>query len=78
MIISKYDSKEEQSLVAGIFSKELTDLSGSEEQQKAFNEVVQSIKKYSLDYKSRHVTDIAQLQKLIQEKKTLQNLYIKL
>ncbi|MCI5937566.1 MAG: DNA primase [Eubacterium sp.] len=78
VIISKYDSKEEQSLVAGIFSKELTDLSGSEEQQKAFNEVVQSIKKYSLDYKSRHVTDIAQLQKLIQEKKTLQNLYIKL
>lgn len=57
MIISKFQSKEEQSLVAGIFNKELKEISKDTEQQKALNEVVHSIKKYSLEYRSRHVTD---------------------
>jgi len=46
MIISKFQSKEEQSLVAGIFNKELKEISKDTEQQKALNEVVHSIKKY--------------------------------
>ena len=49
MIISKFQSKEEQSLVAGIFNKELKEISKDTEQQKALNEVVHSIKKYSLE-----------------------------
>ena len=40
MIISKFQSKEEQSLVAGIFNKELKEISKDTEQQKALNEVV--------------------------------------
>lgn len=76
MIISKFQSKEEQSLVAGLFNKELKAISRDTEQQKAFNEVVHSIKKYSLDYRSRHVTDMKELQHLIEEKKQLQTLQI--
>lgn len=76
MIISKFQSKEEQSLVAGLFNKELKEISKDTEQQKALNEVVRSIKKYSLEYRSRHVTDMKELQSLMEEKKKLQTLQI--
>lgn len=76
VIISRYESKEEQSLVAGIFNKEIRALTGDMEQQKAVNEVVRNIKKNSLDYRSRHVTDMTQLQQLIAEKKQLQTLHV--
>lgn len=76
MIISKFQSKEEQSLVAGLFNRQLKEISKDAEQQKAFNEVVRSIKKYSLEYRSRHVTDMKELQALIEEKKKLQSLQI--
>ena len=76
VIISQYESREEQSLVAGIFNKEIRAINGDVEQQKAINEVVRSIKKYSLDYRSRHVTDIKELQQIIEEKKQLQTLQI--
>ena len=86
-IISRFQSREEQTLVAGIFNKEVKAinkdseqmnfiLSLVQEQMKAVNEVVRSIKKYSLDYRSRHVTDIKELQKLIEEKKQLQTLQL--
>ena len=75
-IISKFQSKEDQSLVAGMFNKELKEISRDTEQQKALNEVVRSIKKYSLDYRSRKVTDMKELQKLVMEKKKLQSLNI--
>ena len=76
MIIRKFQSKEEQSLVAGIFNKELKEISKDTEQQKALNEVVHSIKKYSLEYRSRHVTDMKELQTLMEEKRKLQTLQI--
>ena len=75
-IISKFQSKEEQSLVAGLFNKELKEISKDTEQQKALNEVVRSIKKYSLEYRSRHITDMKELQSLMEEKKKLQTLQI--
>lgn len=75
-IISKFQSKEEQSLVAGLFNKELKAISRDAEQQKALNEVIRSIKKYSLDYRSRKVTDMKELQQLVMEKKKLQTLNI--
>lgn len=76
MIISKFQSKEEQSLVAGLFNKEIKAIHRDSEQMKAINEVVRNIKKYSLDYRSRHVTDIKELQKLLEEKKQLQTLQL--
>lgn len=77
-IISKFQSKEEQSLVAGLFNKEIKAIEKENEQAKAINEVVRNIKKYSLDYRSRNVTDMKELQQLIVEKKQLQNLQIHL
>ena len=78
VIISRFQSREDQSLVAGIFNKELQEITRDEEQKKALNEVIRSIKKYSLDYRSRRVTDLKELQELIEEKKRLQTLQIKL
>lgn len=77
-IISRFQSKEEQSLVAGLFNRELKAVTRNAEQQKALNEVVRSIKQYSLDYRSRHITDIRELQGLIEEKKKIQTLQIPL
>ena len=76
MIISRFQSKEEQSLVAGLFNKQLKEISKDTEQQKALNEVIRSIKKYSLEYRSRHITDMKELQNLMEEKKKLQTLQI--
>jgi DNA primase len=75
-IISRYESKEEQSAVAAIFNKEIRALTGDMEQQKAVNEVVRKIKKYSLEYRSRQVSDMKELQQIIAEKKQLQTLQI--
>ncbi len=68
-IISQFDSKEEQSLVAGLFNKEIVALDKERDQEKALNEVVRSIKSNSIDYRSRHTTDMNELQKIIEEKK---------
>lgn len=75
-IISRFDSKEEQSIVAGLFNKQVKQLSEPKEQEKALNEVVKSLKKASLEKRSREVTDIAELQALIAEKRKLEHLHI--
>ncbi len=78
VIVSKFDSKEEQSLVAGLFNKELTDVTRESEQKKALNEVIKSIKKYSIDCRSRQISDMNELQKLMEEKKRLQTFHIQI
>lgn len=75
-IISRFDSKEEQSVVAGLFNKQVKEVREPREQEKALNEVVKSLKKASLEKQSREVTDIAELQRLIAEKKKLEHLHI--
>lgn len=77
-IISQFDSKEEQSLVASLFNKEITALESEEERKKAFVEVVKSIKKNNIEYRSRTTTDLNELQKILEEKRNLQNLHISL
>lgn len=77
-IISCFDSKEEQSVVAGLFNKQVKQVSEQEEREKALNEVVKTLKKASLEKQSREITDLSQLQRLIEEKKKLENLYLTL
>nr|MBP3599383.1 DNA primase [Eubacterium sp.] len=77
-IISCFDSKEEQSVVAGLFNKQVKEVTEHAEREKALNEVVKTIKTASLEKQSREVTDLTQLQMLIAEKKKLENLQIKL
>ncbi len=77
-IISCFDSKEEQSVVAGLFNKQMKQVSEQEEREKALNEVVKTLKKASLEKQSREITDLSQLQRLIEEKKKLENLHLTL
>lgn len=76
VIISRFESQEEQTKVAGIFNKEIRALTGTKEQQKAVNDVICGIKKTSLEYRSRHATKLEELQKIVAEKKQLQSLQI--
>lgn len=77
-IISYFESKEEQSLAAGIFNKQVQQVNEEPEREKALNEMVKALKKASLDKKSREITDLSQLQKIIMEKKQLETLHITL
>lgn len=75
-IISCFDSREEQTVVAGIFNKQVKQVTEFSEREKALNEMVKTLKKTSIEKRSREVTDLAELQKLILEKKKLEQLHI--
>jgi DNA primase len=77
-IVSVFESKEEQSQAAGLFNTGFASVEKPEDKEKALNEVVRHIKKYSLDYQSRTVVEIAELSKIIQKKKKLEKMYISL
>ena len=72
IIINKFQSKDDQSLVAGIFNKEIEYLENDEEKKKSFEEVVRTVKRYSIDCRSRSITDMKELPKIIEEKKKIQ------
>ena len=73
-IVSRFSESNEQSLVAGIFHKEIEE--DEESLKRAIKEVIKNIMKYSLDKKSASLTDIAQLQEVIQKQKELENIKI--
>ena len=77
-IISFFESKEEQSLVASLFNTDIQMVEEPKDREKALNDIVLKIKKHSLDYRSSHMTDLNELTKLIQEKKKLENMHISL
>ena len=77
-IINQFESKEEQSEVASLFSTTFQEEMSMLEKEKALNDLVYRIKKYSLDIRSRNVTDIEQMQSLIKEQADLQKLHISL
>ncbi len=76
-IISCFESKEEQSLVASLFNTDIKTVE-DKEREKALNDIVLKIKKHSLDYKSSHMTDLSELTKLIEDKKKLEKMHISL
>ncbi len=65
-------------MAAGIFNKQVQQVNEDSEREKALNEMVKTLKKASLDKKSREITDLSQLQKIIMEKKQLETLHITL
>lgn len=77
-IINCFQSKEEQNEAASLFNTSLKQEMNLLEREKALNETVLRIKKDSLDFKSKHVTDVAELQKIIKEQMELQKLHISL
>ncbi len=77
-IINYFESKEEQTEVASLFSTSLHEDMNKMEREKALNEIVQKIKRASLDYDSSHATDANQLMALIKAQAELPKLHISL
>ena len=77
-IISTYESEEEHKEVAALFNSELSDELNDNEMEKALNETIFKVKKNSLDYKSRNVKNIEELQNILKEQKLLQNIHVEL
>lgn len=77
-IISTFDSEEDQRKAAAIFSRELNGELSRIERERALNQTVQKIKKNSLDMKSRNVTDVAELQKIMKEQSKIREIQIHL
>lgn len=77
-IINYFESKEEQTEAASLFNTSLHEDMNKLEREKALNEIVQKIKRASLDYDSSHATDAAQLQAVIKAQAELPKLHISL
>ena len=73
-IVSMFEDVEEQSRVAGIFHREIR----AEEQDRAISDIIRGIRKRSLDHRSANTTDINEVQKLLADKRKLEQLKIDL
>ena len=72
------NDEEEYRDAAALFNASLNESLGNEEQKKAFSETVLKVKKNSLDYASRNVKNIEELQNIIREQAALESLHISL
>ena len=77
-IINHFESGDEQSEVAGLFSSPISEELTNEEKEKTLNDILYNVKKNSIDYRSRNVVDISVLQKLIKEQNELTKLHVTL
>ncbi len=72
-IIGHFQEAGEQSQVASMFQTSFDSEMNAEEKQKAITDLVVKIRRHSLERQSNEVTDLGQLQELLQQKKTLQS-----
>lgn len=77
-IINHFESEEEQSEVAGLFNTGLLDGISSQEKEKTLNDTIIKVKKNSIDYRNRTVTDMMELQQIMKEQNELAKLHISL
>lgn len=77
-IVNHFETIEEQNEIAALFNTSLSESLNVQEREKALNETIKRIKKNSLDYASRNVTDITKLQDIIKQQAGLQKLHISL
>ncbi|MCD7981010.1 MAG: DNA primase [Clostridiales bacterium] len=77
-IVSRFPDEEQQREVAGMFQTPIRPPDSGRDRQKALNETVRSVKLGSIEYRSKHLdpTDIAGLQRLIEDRKRLAKLHI--
>lgn len=81
MIVNYFESKEEQTEVAELFSTQVRVEMNEEQKKKLFADTVVKVKKSSLDQSYRlaiEANDIAALQKIIQEQKEIEKLRVSL
>lgn len=77
-ILNQFSSKEEQNEIAALFNTGLDGEINHTEKEKAFNDTIYKVKKFSLDYDSSRATSIEQLQEIIRQQTNLQKLHISL
>lgn len=77
-ILNQFEDIEEQKTAASLFNTKIKTDDDPAVREKALNETVIRIRKNSLDAASRNVKDVADLQRIIQEKAKLQKLHISL
>lgn len=72
-IINHFEEADEQKAIADIFQTTFKVKMEKDDMEKALNEIIYKIKKYSIDKKLKNMTDINNLQNLMIEKNKLQN-----
>lgn len=77
-IINAFWDEEEHKEVAALFNQSLNEGLSLSEKEKVLNETIKNVKKNRLDYVSGNVTDISELQNIIEEQAKLQKMNIKL
>lgn len=75
-IISMFQNEEEQREIAGLFNATIHSVETKEDKEKALKETIVRMKQNSIRHQSEHLdpTDMAGLQKLIADKKALEEL----
>lgn len=72
-IMNYFQEAEEHKQVAEIFQTDFAAEMNKQEQEKALNELILHIKEYSIEQRTKTLTDMAELQELVKQKKMLQN-----
>lgn len=75
-ILNHFTQEEEHREAASLFHTKIQKLTTKEEREKALQETIIKVKTYSIDYRTMHLasTDIAGLQKLMEEKRKLDDI----
>ncbi len=77
-ILNHFTDEDELKEAAALFHSSLRGEMSIQEREKALNDLIYKVKKNSLDYASRTVKDIKELQKVIEKQKKLQKMHISL
>lgn len=74
-IISMFEEEKDQSEAASLFTTNLPELESEQEKEKAFHDILVSVKKNSYEYyAARSGADLSALSKVIEGKKALEEL----
>ena len=74
-IISLFPEEEEQRQVASLFNTKLVEMESQKEKEKAFHDILLSVKRISYEYNSAHLgSDVEALGRIIEGKKALEEL----
>ena len=75
-ILNHFTKEEEHREAASLFHTKIQKLTTKEEREKALQETIVKVKTHSIDYRTMHLepTDIIGLQKLMEEKRKLDDL----
>jgi DNA primase len=77
-IVGTYDTEEAHSEVSALFNEQLDSSLSKAERERALNDVVQLVKKNSINYAIQNTSDPRKMQELTQQQIKLSNIHIEL